>query len=316
MIHARNESILAASIFLILVSCTALAYAANKLFGEGRYSPWERLLYAPVYALARILWRVEIVWGEVGWGTSNRNPIPSRDCLLAERLQGGALLVANHRCSLDPFFVQLISGKRVHWMVAGEYFRHPLFGPVLRAYQAIPTNRGGVDTASTKSAIALARGGRFVGMFPEGRINRTDSPLLSIRPGAAIVAQRANVPLIPIWIEGAPRGWAVYSGLFMAAKVKIFVGCPRRSTISGLDLHSSQDERGSANSMADEGANAGTDLERMDSNITEQETLRVHRTKVRGEACRWISDVMQESLALGGHCDESIGIAGRKWLDN
>jgi hypothetical protein len=25
---------------------------------------------------------------------------------------------------------------------------------------------------------------------------------------------------------------------------------------------------------------------------------------------------MQESLALGGHCDESIGIAGRKWLDN
>jgi hypothetical protein len=81
-------------------------------------------------------------------------------------------------------------------------------------------------------------------------------------------------------------------------------------------LHSSQDERGSANSMADEGANAGTDLERMDSNITEPETLRVHRTKVRGEACRWISDVMQESLALGGHCDESIGIAGRKWLDN
>lgn len=296
--------------------CIAFFYAAAKLFGKGRYSPWERLLYAPVYALARILWRVEIVWGEAGWGTSNRNPNSSRDWLLAERLPGGALLVANHRCSLDPFFVQLISGKRVHWMVAGEYFRHPLFGPVLRAYQAIPTNRGGVDTASTKSAIALARSGRFVGMFPEGRINRTDSPLLSIRPGAAIVAQRANVPLIPIWIEGAPRGWAVYSGLFMAAKVKIFVGCPRQSTISGLDLNSVQDEQGAANSSADEGAPADSQLDRLESQTTETETLRSHRTKVRGEACKWISDVMQESLALGGHCDESIGIAGRKWLDN
>ncbi len=296
--------------------CIAAVYAATKLYGKGRYTPWERLLYAPVYALARILWRVEIVWGEVGWGASNWNANPSKDCLLAERLPGGALLVANHRCSLDPFFVQLISGKRVHWMVAGEYFRHPLFGPVLRAYQAIPTNRGGVDTASTKSAIALARSGRFVGMFPEGRINRTNSPLLSIRPGAAIVAQRANVPLIPIWIEGAPRGWAVYSGLFMAAKVKIFVGCPRLPTISGLDLNSVQEEQGPTNSSADEGARAGSELDRLESNVTEPETLRDQRTKVRGEACKWISDVMQESLALGGHCDESIGIAGRKWLDN
>ena len=311
MIHARNDSNLTASIFLILFLCIALAYAAARLFGAGRYTPWERLLYSPVYALARILWRVEIVWSETGWEHSNPQPFNSREHLLAERLQEGALLVANHRCSLDPFFIQLISGKRVHWMVAGEYFRHRLFGPILRSYQAIPTNRGGVDTASTKRAIALARSGRFVGMFPEGRINRTYAPLLSIRPGAAIVAQRANVPLIPIWIQGAPRGWAVYSGLFMAAKVKIFVGCPRREAISALEINSVQDDDRPTNSSTE-----GELPESLETNNTETHSARSHRTQARNDACKWISDVMQESLTLGGHCDESIGIAGRKWLDN
>ena len=219
---------LASLIFLIAIVCIWFSYIARWIFGIGRYTPWERILYAPVYALARVLWRVEIEWrGELG----DSSPLASNDArnrLLVDRMKGGAVLIANHRCSVDPFFVQLIGGRRVHWMVAGEYFKSFLFGPILRMFQAIPTNRGGVDTASTKRAIALAKSGRFVGMFPEGRINRSKSPLLSIRPGAAIVALRANVPLIPIWIDGAPAGWAVYSALFKAAKVRIIVGTPLR----------------------------------------------------------------------------------------
>ena len=201
-------------------------------------------------------------------------------------MKTGALLIANHRCSLDPFFVQLVSGRRVHWMVAGEYFKHFLFGPVLRSYQAIPTNRGGVDTGSTKRAIALAKSGRFVGMFPEGRINRSSSPLLTIRPGAAIVAIRAGVPLVPIWIEGAPRGWEVYSALFMPAKVTIIVGEPKRfeKTI--------QDETATTNSTSDE------------------------RVPSRDDAVAWITDVMRQSLGLGGHSKAQVGIAGRQWVDN
>lgn len=239
-----------------------------------------------------------------------------KDHLLAERLREGALLVANHRCSLDPFFVQLISGKRVHWMVAGEYFRHALFGPILRSYQAIPTNRGGVDTNATKKAIALARSGRFVGMFPEGRINRSDAPLLTIRPGAAIVATRASVPLIPIWIEGAPRGWAVYSGLFMAAKVKIFVGSPHRPAFPDLEKNSHQDADGAANSSLCQLPEGQLSEGQLPAGQLSPEGQPLSRTQARDQACKWISDVMQESLTLGGHCDESIGIAGRRWLDN
>jgi 1-acyl-sn-glycerol-3-phosphate acyltransferase len=283
---ARN---LAALAFLIAFSIIVLAYLAYQLCGPGRYNVWERILYAPVYFLARVLWRVEVEWRDA---RSIEDPRHARgtDWLLSDRIQTGALLIANHRCSLDPFFVQLVSGKRVHWMVAGEYFRHFLFGPILRWYQAIPTNRAGVDTASTKKAIALAKSGRFVGMFPEGRINRTDAPLLSIRPGAALVAIKADVPIVPIWIEGAPRGWEVYSALFMPAKVRVIVGAPSRFSKSTDDcLVASGDNESNSDSK---------------------------RALQRQEAVNWMTRVMQQSLQLGGSGTETVDIAGSKWVDS
>ncbi len=216
-------------------------------------------------------------------------------------MSGGAVLIANHRCSVDPFFVQLVGGRRVHWMVAGEYFQHFLFGPILRMFQAIPTNRGGVDTASTRRAIALAQSGKFVGMFPEGRINRSGSPLLTIRPGAAIVAMRASVPLVPIWIEGAPAGWAVYSALFLPAKVRIIVGMPDRFDLGGKDGVRATNIEYEGNS----------DLEAEGVATTPNE-----RNATRNDAITWISRVMSKSLEMGGHSADEVGIAGRKWLDS
>lgn len=293
---------MASVLFLIFCVCIAFAYAAKSLFGRGRYTPWERMLYAPVYGLARVLWRVEIEWRgewEVGNPVGGQDRLGGRDCrnwLLGDRMKGGAVLIANHRCSVDPFFVQLVGGRRVHWMVAGEYFKHFLFGPILRTFQAIPTNRGGVDTASTKRAIALAKSGRFVGMFPEGRINRGESPLLTIRPGAAIVAMRANVPLVPIWIEGAPAGWEVYSALFLPAKVRIIVGTP--------------DHFGASAIPTEEGTplEEGAPLEGGDGPS--------ERVPSRSDAIAWISRVMSRSLKMGGHSEDEVGIAGRKWLDS
>ena len=186
-------------------------------------------------------------------------------------------------------------------MVAGEYFKNKMFGPLLRMYQAIPTNRGGVDTASTKRAIALAKSGRFVGMFPEGRINRSKSPLLSIRPGAAIVALRANVPLVPVWIEGAPPGWAVYSALFVPAKVRIIVGTPDRFDANVQD---------NANPTEPENES------KPENEAMELGNVSYDRVQSRNDAIAWLSRVMGESLKMGGHSPDEVGIAGRKWLDS
>ncbi len=172
------------------------------------YSPWECCLYLPTYLMGRLLWRVHF-----------KNEPPAE-------IQRGAILVANHRSSVDPFFVQLAARRRVHWMVAKEYCEHAIFGPILRAVQAIPTNRSGMDTASTKQAMNITKQGRLVGMFPEGRLNHTKLPLISIRGGAAVVAARSAVPIIPLLIEGSPYRRTVWSPIFIPAHVAITFGTP------------------------------------------------------------------------------------------
>lgn len=172
------------------------------------YSATQLLLFAFAYSLVRFRWR-------------SRLPLhppapPGR----------GAVLIANHRSSIDPFFVQMTLRRPSHWMVAREYFQHPVFGWFLRHCEAIPAGRGGVDTAAIKTAIRLAADGELVGLFPEGRINLSPDFMLPVRPGAILVALRARVPIIPCYIDGAPFGGAEWSPIVMAAKARVRYGRP------------------------------------------------------------------------------------------
>jgi 1-acyl-sn-glycerol-3-phosphate acyltransferase len=153
------------------------------------------------------------------WGLRIKGRIP------VERLNG-AVLVANHRSPFDPWFIEVSLDRVVHWMVAGEYFTAGVFGWALRTVEAIPTRRGGVDTASTKQAIAYAARGELVGLLPEGRINVSDEFMLPARPGVALVALRARVPVIPCYIEGAPYDGSVLGTFLCPARVRLTIGEP------------------------------------------------------------------------------------------
>ncbi|MEX1038982.1 MAG: lysophospholipid acyltransferase family protein [Pirellulaceae bacterium] len=138
----------------------------------------------------------------------------------------GALLVANHRSSIDPFFIQVAAGRVVHWMVAEEFCKHFLFRDFLRHAGAIPTRRGGSDSGAIREAVRLLKAGELVGVLPEGRINTTEAFMLPVRPGAAMIAGKAGVPIIPIHIEGAPYAGTPISPFLMPAKVEVRFGTP------------------------------------------------------------------------------------------
>ncbi len=138
----------------------------------------------------------------------------------------GAVLIANHCSSVDPFFIQLSADRVVHWMVAKNYFTNGLTGWFLRTCEAIPTRRGGIDTASTKQAIRLASSGSLIGMFPEGRINMSDQFMLPVRPGAITIALKARIPILPVYIKGSPYGGTPWSPFFLRARVELIFGDP------------------------------------------------------------------------------------------
>jgi 1-acyl-sn-glycerol-3-phosphate acyltransferase len=178
------------------------------LFRRNRYTFAQSLLYFGCVLLTRILWRSRV---------PPQLPIGNSD---------GAVIVSNHRSSIDPFFFQLVAGRPVHWMVAREFCEHPAFRWFLKTCEVIPTGRGGIDTAATRSAIRHAESGELVGMFPEGRINMSPQFMLPSRPGAILIALRARVPVIPCVIEGSPYNGKPWSPLFMPAQVRVVFGEP------------------------------------------------------------------------------------------
>lgn len=179
-----------------------------RVWRTTRYSAFQFALWSLTYALVRLQWRAQL---------PPRPPFPAGQ---------GAVLIANHRSSIDPFFVQMTMLEPSHWMVAKEYCQSRAFGWFLRQCEVIPTSRGGVDTASTKMAIRFAKEGGLVGMFPEGRINQSSELLLPLRPGAILVALKARVPVVPCYIHGSPFGGAVWSPFLRTARVRLAYGEP------------------------------------------------------------------------------------------
>lgn len=153
----------------------------------------------------------------------------------------GAILICNHRSSLDPFFVQAAASRKIRWLVAREYVAHPAFRWfLLGVCEVIPVGRDGVDTAATKAALRTVGAGGLVGMLPEGRINTTDELLLPVRPGAAMIALKLRVPVIPCYIDGAPYDRTPWSPLLMTARCTLRFGPP----IDLSDLHDREQEPG------------------------------------------------------------------------
>jgi 1-acyl-sn-glycerol-3-phosphate acyltransferase len=177
-------------------------------FRTSPFRPAQTVLWGITVFLTRVLWRTRVV---------GRMPLPHG---------AGAVIVANHRSSIDPLFIGMATRALVHWMVAREYCEHPAFRWALKNCEVIPTSRGGVDTAATKQAIRLAVGGRWVGVFPEGRINDSSAILLPGRPGAALIALKARVPIVPCFIEGSPYDGTAWGAMLMPARVRLLFGPP------------------------------------------------------------------------------------------
>ena len=168
----------------------------------------KALLYFLNVTLTRFLWRTTVK------GSIDLSP------------GQGAVFVSNHRSSIDTLFLQQLIPRAIHYLIAREYVGRRFIGWPLRVAGAIPVNRGGIDTASTRQAIRLAQAGEMIGIFPEGRINTTDEFMLPGRPGAALIALRARVPVIPCYIEGSPYGGHVLRPFVTPARVKVQIGKP------------------------------------------------------------------------------------------
>ena len=117
--------------------------------------------------------------------------------------QGAYLVIANHRTWADPIYLCcVLKHGQPHFMAKKELFKIPLLNLLIRALGAYPVNRGGADVGAIKHTIEMLKAGVCVGMFPQGhRYNKVDPRKTPVKTGAAMIALKAGVPVLPVFIK-------------------------------------------------------------------------------------------------------------------
>ena len=165
-------------------------FLTNNHFGEvgQRVSDWY-------YRLVRFV-------GRSAFFVSSRPVV-----LHAERAdrEGAYIIASNHFSAYDVAVLIRHTPRLLDFVSIAEMFRAPLARWFLTNMNAMPLNRGRVDTVTTREILERLARGRVVAMFPEGRVQDEAGSVLNggkIRTGVFGIARKANVPIIPCVVLG------------------------------------------------------------------------------------------------------------------
>jgi 1-acyl-sn-glycerol-3-phosphate acyltransferase len=115
---------------------------------------------------------------------------------------GAFIAVGNHIGRLDAGLVFYLLGRQdVTMLVAEKYRDYALARWFVRALDAVWVNRFNADFAAMRETLERLRRGGVVIMAPEGTRSPTGS-LIEGRAGAAYLAARTGLPVLPVGISG------------------------------------------------------------------------------------------------------------------
>jgi 1-acyl-sn-glycerol-3-phosphate acyltransferase len=115
--------------------------------------------------------------------------------------EGPFLLVMNHLGLMDGPVVIATTPRKLDVVIDYQMLDVPVLGQILRAYGVVPVRRDQFDRNVLRQALGVLGGGRPVAISPEAGIS-TSGELRQARGGAAYLALRANVPVLPAAITG------------------------------------------------------------------------------------------------------------------
>ena len=120
--------------------------------------------------------------------------------------EGGCVICPNHISFADiPVIACVFRGRLLKYMAKKELFFWPL-GVLFRALGAYAVDRRNGDVGAIKTAISLCEKGYAAVIFPQGHRNPgVDPKETKVHGGAMLVAKKANVPIIPVYIKTKDR---------------------------------------------------------------------------------------------------------------
>lgn len=116
-----------------------------------------------------------------------------------EKLKSGCVIVANHISAWETVIIPSNSKRVMYMMAKEEIFKNKFAKYFLLKLKAFPIGRGKTDVFAIKNSVDILTKGNAICMFPEGTRAKS-SEKLKFKPGAAMIASTAKVPVVPVGV--------------------------------------------------------------------------------------------------------------------
>jgi 1-acyl-sn-glycerol-3-phosphate acyltransferase len=146
-----------------------------------------------------------------------------------ERLRAGTgvVLASNHESFYDILVLLAVIPLSVRFLAKRNLFRLPFLGWSIAAAGFIPVDRHtrSRNAGVVDAALARLQKGRSLVVFPEETRTRTGE-LLPFKTGAALIAIRAGLPIVPLGLAGTLRIQRPGGFTITPSRVALAVGEP------------------------------------------------------------------------------------------
>lgn len=133
------------------------------------------------------------------------------------QLEAPYIIIANHKHWFDPLLVGVkVKRYEVHYLGKKELASTRVTKWLAGKLHMIVVDRHHSDMAAMRGCVNTVREGHVLGIFPEGTRCR-ETTMEHLETGAAFIALRCKVPLVPVLIDRPAKLWR---------RVNVYVGKP------------------------------------------------------------------------------------------
>lgn len=145
------------------------------------------------------------------------------------------VIAANHYSHFDPPAIGSVINKPIRFLALDDLIGvNPVLDWLVGGYDVIPTPRDRPPIGAVRAALSALGAGHIVGLFPEAtRVSHWGT--LAPKRGAAWLAIRAGVPLVPVALVGTGKAMGLENRV-RRSPIRVVVGNPLPATDDSIAL--------------------------------------------------------------------------------
>lgn len=133
------------------------------------------------------------------------------------QLKAPYIIMANHQSWLDPVILALPCKEyEIRFVGKKELTKYKPMAWLVNKLHMITVDRHNTDLQAMRQCSKVLREGKVLGIFPEGTRHQPDL-MSEVETGTAVLALRANVPLLPVYVSQKLRAFR---------RTEVYIGKP------------------------------------------------------------------------------------------